>query len=283
MRRQQAVLYRHHNPSVITAEADPVAAELLAHPDLLGLARQIIGPDVCFDHCSSARRSVAHNDNGIGWHTHYYEPDTETNRFIRIFLYVTGFKAGDSNLLAIPGSHLLDVDELSRVMVPLSHSFESITEEAAAALAAVPHPATGEPMGVERLACPPGSAVVMETKAAHAVEPKPEGSNSVREPPRSRCHLGCILLKTIASRCTISWRTGWSFTTGWKNAEHSSHRGSMTPAFAQRNLGEGGRPPTSPRDAVPDGYGTATGYTNVGTQLGRQASANPESTRSSKL
>ena len=34
---------------------------------------------------------------------------------------------------------------------------------------------------------------------------------------------------------------------------------------------------------VPDGYGTATGYTNMGTQLGRQASANPESTRSSKL
>ena len=220
-----------------------------------------------------------HNDSGIGWHTHYYEPDTETNRFIRIFLYVTGFVPGDSNLLAIPGSHLLDVDELSRVMVPLSHSFESITEEAAAALAAVPHPVTGEPMGVERLACPPGSAVVMETKAAHAVEPKPEGSNTVR----------------------------WSFTTGWKNAEHSSHRGSMTPAFAQRNLGEGGRPPTSPRDAVsrhdiagiwvaffsrcqryccrqvPDGYGTATGYTNMGTQLGRQASANPESTRSSKL
>ena len=60
-----------------------------------------------------------HNDNGIGWHTHYYEPDTETNRFIRIFLYVTGFVPGDSNLLAIPGSHLLDVDELSRVMVPL--------------------------------------------------------------------------------------------------------------------------------------------------------------------
>ena len=138
-----------------------------------------------------------HNDNGIGWHTHYYEPDTETNRFIRIFLYVTGFVAGDSNLVAIPGSHLLDVDELSRVMVPLSHSFESITEEAAAALAAVPHPVTGEPMGVERLACPPGSAVVMETKAAHAVEPKPEGSNSVRKAPY-RCHLGCILPKMAA-------------------------------------------------------------------------------------
>jgi hypothetical protein len=91
LRRQRAVLYRHHNPSVIAAEAEPVAAELLAHRDLLGLARQIIGPDACFDHCSSSRRSVGHNDRGIGWHTHYYEPDTETNRFIRIFLYVTGF------------------------------------------------------------------------------------------------------------------------------------------------------------------------------------------------
>ena len=58
---------------------------------------------------------------------------------------------------------------------------------------------------------------------------------------------------------------------------------SMTPAFAQRNVGEGGHPPVSPRDAVLGGYGTATGYTNTGTQLGRQFSANLESTRSSKL
>jgi hypothetical protein len=51
-----------------------------------------------------------------------------------------------------------------------------------------------------------------------------------------------------------------------KNEEHTSHRGSMTPSWAQSRVrSAAGRllPPVAPRDAIADGYGTGPGYTNT--------------------
>ena len=38
------------------------------------------------------------------------------------------------------------------------------------------HPGTGEPLAIRKLACPPGSVVVMWTHATHGVDPKPADS-----------------------------------------------------------------------------------------------------------
>ena len=54
----------------------------------------------------------------------------------------------------------------------------------------------------------------------------------------------------------------------WKNDGHTSHRGSMTPAWAQRRVrGSAGAlmPPVTARDAVPPDAGgyAGPGYTNT--------------------
>jgi hypothetical protein len=119
------------------------------------------------------------------------------------------------------------------------------------------HPLTAVPLRVERLACPPGSVVVFSNKAAHAVEPKPLGSTTTR----------------------------WNFSTSWKNEGHTSHRGSMTPDWAKRRVrGTRGQllPPVSPRDAVPDGYATASGYVNAIPGI-RSLGSNRGKTAASKL
>ena len=95
-------------------------------------------------------------------------------------------------------------------------------------------------MRVERLDCPRGSVVVFKNKSAHAVEPKPVDSVTTR----------------------------WNFGTAWKNDGHTSHRGSMTPAWAQRRVrGSAGAlmPPVTARDAVPPDAGgyAGPGYTNT--------------------
>lgn len=44
---QQSVFRRAYGPSVAVQETDSTAGALVAHPDVLKLATQIIGPDVC--------------------------------------------------------------------------------------------------------------------------------------------------------------------------------------------------------------------------------------------
>jgi hypothetical protein len=40
------------------------------------------------------------------------------------------------------------------------------------------HPVTRKPLQIEHLTCPPGTVIVMWTHAAHAVEPKPMGTDT---------------------------------------------------------------------------------------------------------
>ena len=177
------------------------------------------------------------NVDGIGWHTHHYEPDPQSNRFVQIFFYVSGFVRGDSNLLMIPGSHRVPQTTLAAVLPKLSIIGDDLGGPISGPDGDVlKHPLTEVPLRVERLACPTGSVVVFSNKVAHAVEPKPLDSTTTR----------------------------WNFSTSWKNEGHTSHRGSMTPGWAQRRVrGAGLLPPVSPRDAVPDGYATPSGYVNA--------------------
>ena len=196
--------------------------------------------------------------DGIGWHTHHYEPDPPSNRFVQVFFYLSGFARGDSNLLMIPGSHQIPQPTLATILPQLSIIGDRLDSPILGPDGDVlHHPVTEAPLRIERLECPAGTVVVFSNKAAHAVEPKPLESTTTR----------------------------WNFSTAWKNEGHTSHRGSMTPNWAQKRVrGTVKRlePPVSPRDAVPDGYPTASGNTNAIPGI-RSLSKNVNDNAASKL
>jgi hypothetical protein len=136
-------------------------ASLIPHPELVGLARTILGPDIRYDHCVSLNRAAAHP--GMHWHTHEYADDAPALGFIRIFFYVNGFAADDGGLKVVPGSHLL---RDSRVTASTDADLERDW------LTGKVHPITREPLRTARLDAPPGSVVLMWTHALHGVTPR---------------------------------------------------------------------------------------------------------------
>jgi phytanoyl-CoA dioxygenase PhyH len=156
LRASEGVRAQHYS-----AEYDAHLAELIAHPQLLALARQVLGPEIRFDHCVALNRPAG--DVGVGWHSHAYAEDRPELGFLRIFFYVNGFAARDGALAVVPGSHLFRDPEL--------HA-RSDEELQAGWLVGKRHPATGKPLAIEYLTAPPGSVVLMWTHAAHAVCPR---------------------------------------------------------------------------------------------------------------
>src|SRR5215211_6368810 len=57
-------------PNHYAAEHDTYLASLIAHPQLLSLARGVLGPEIRFDHCVSLNRPGG--NQGAGWHSHEY-------------------------------------------------------------------------------------------------------------------------------------------------------------------------------------------------------------------
>jgi hypothetical protein len=155
--RQQACHY--------SAEFNAYLASLIGHPQLLDLARQILGPVIRFDHCVSLNRPPG--DGGSGWHSHAYAEDRPGLGFVRIFFYVNGFSADDGGLGVVPGSHRFRDPNLS------ARSDEELRQ---GWLRGKQHPETGEPLGIEYLTAPTGSVVLMWTHAAHAVCRRQPGS-----------------------------------------------------------------------------------------------------------
>lgn len=150
-----------------SAEHNSYLASLIAHPQLLDLARQLLGPEVRFDHCVSLNRPSG--DGGISWHSHAYAEDRPELGFLRIFFYVNGFTAEDGGLRVVPGSHLYRDPSLRAA---------SDEEMRAGWLAGKRHPRTGAPLAIEQLSVPPGTVIVMWTHAAHAVTPRQPGSST---------------------------------------------------------------------------------------------------------
>ena len=93
-----------HQPRRFAAEHDDCLASLIGHPQMLELARGVLGSEIRFDHCVDLSR--AGSDPGQGWHTHPYASAQPELGFLRIFFYVNGFVAGDGGLRVVPGSHL---------------------------------------------------------------------------------------------------------------------------------------------------------------------------------
>jgi hypothetical protein len=147
------------------AEHEPYLASLIAHPQLLALARQVLGSEIRYDHCVSLNRPGG--DRGSHWHSHEYGETRPDLGFVRIFFYVTGFAPDDGGLGVVSGSHLYR-DAAIRAGTD--------GEMVDGWLAGKRHPLTQEPLAIQYLTAPPGSVVLMWTHAAHAVSPRQAGS-----------------------------------------------------------------------------------------------------------
>ena len=156
-----------HEPNRFSAEYDTYLESLIAHPQMLALARKVLGEDIRYDHCVSLNRPGG--NGGIGWHSHGYSDDDPALGFVRIFFYVNGFTADDGGLKAVPGSHLY---RDSRIQA----RSDALLQETW--LAGKTHPETGAPLKIQPLSVPPGSVVLMWTHAAHAVNPRKPGSDT---------------------------------------------------------------------------------------------------------
>lgn len=156
-----------YEPNRFAAEFDSYLESLIPHPQMLKLARQVLGEEIRYDHCVSLNRPGG--NNGIGWHSHSYSEDDPHYGYIRIFFYVNGFEADDGGLKAVPGSHLYRDPKIQAA------NDEALRE---GWLAGKTHPETREPLKIQTLSVPPGTVVLMWTHAAHAVTPRKQDSDT---------------------------------------------------------------------------------------------------------
>jgi phytanoyl-CoA dioxygenase PhyH len=154
-------------PNKYAAEHDGFLASLIANPQLLELARAVLGPNIRYDHCVALSRVSGHP--GLRWHAHEYADDEPRLGFLRIFFYVNGFGADDGGLKVVRGSHLF---RDSGVVAQTDAELEATW------LAGKRHPISGEPLRVERLHAPPGSVILMWTHALHGVTPRSADSDT---------------------------------------------------------------------------------------------------------
>lgn len=154
-----------HEARRFSAEHDAYFESLIAHPQMLGMARSILGDDIRYDHCVSLTR--LEGDRGTSWHAHEYgEENWDLNLgFVRIFFYVNGFEADDAGLTVVPGSHLFRDKDAGRGVETDEELRDQWIKEKT-------HPVTGEPLKIVGLSVPEGTVVAMWTHALHAVTPK---------------------------------------------------------------------------------------------------------------
>ncbi len=148
-------------PGAYAAEHDTFLASLIGHPQLLALARSVLGDEIRFDHCVALNRRAA--NPGLRWHTHEYSDSDPRLGFLRIFLYLTGFEADDGGLKLVPGSHLF---RDSSIVAATDDELERIWLEGKQ------HPLTHEPLRIERLSAPPATVILVWTHALHGVTPR---------------------------------------------------------------------------------------------------------------
>ena len=156
-----------HEPRRFAAEYDGYLESLIGHPQMLHLARSILGGDIRFDHCVALNRSGG--DRGSAWHTHGYGEDDLRLGFVRIFFYVNGFEAGDGGLKVVPGSHMYR-DRITNMGSDAELDRVWLRDKL--------HPETGEPLQIEALSTSSGSVIAMWTFAAHGVSPRKPGSDT---------------------------------------------------------------------------------------------------------
>lgn len=148
-------------PNHNAAEYDSYLESLIAHPQMLALARRVLGADIRFDHCVTLNRPVG--NQGLRWHSHEYAEDEPRLGFLRIFFYISGFAPGDANLKVVPGSHLYRDRDINA---------PTDADLTAGWLSGKTHPHTGMPLQIEQLVAPPATVALVWTHTAHAVNPR---------------------------------------------------------------------------------------------------------------
>jgi hypothetical protein len=162
--------YQQDGPHMYAAEHAPYLATLIAHPEMLELARKVLDGEqkpIRYDHCVALSRRPAFS--GMRWHAHEYADAEPELGFIRIFFYVNGFDADDGGLKVVPGSHLFRDSKAEA---------QTDAELGVGWLRGKVHPMTGEPLRIETLSAPPGSVILMWTHALHGVVPRRAESNT---------------------------------------------------------------------------------------------------------
>ncbi|MBT4099238.1 MAG: hypothetical protein HN559_26330 [Gemmatimonadetes bacterium] len=157
----------NYPPNHYAAQFDDYLASLIGHPQMLSLARSVLGESIRYDHCFSLNRPGG--NGGTNWHSHAYAEEDESLGFIRIFFYVNGFGADDGNLKVVPGSHLFRDPQIQ------GGTDEDLLE---GWMRDRVDPASGRPLTIEALEAEPGSVALLWTHAAHAVNPRQEGSDT---------------------------------------------------------------------------------------------------------
>lgn len=155
------------HPNRYAAELDNYLASLIAHPQMLELARKVLGENIRYDHCVDLSRKGGFG--GQGWHSHGYAEEQPELGFVRIFFYVNGFRKGDGALKVVPGSHVFRDAKLKA---------QRDAELEANWMRDKKHHITKEPLRIEDLEVPAGSVILMWTHAAHAVSPRRAGSDT---------------------------------------------------------------------------------------------------------
>lgn len=150
-------------PRGYAAEHNAYLESLIGHPQLLGMARAILGDEIRYDHCVVLNRPGG--QKGMGWHAHGYgEENFDLGLgFVRIFFYVNGFTAGDGGLKVVPGSHLY------KDRTPRADSDEELMD---GWMNGRTHLNTGEPLRIEHPTVPEGTVIAMWTHALHGVAPR---------------------------------------------------------------------------------------------------------------
>lgn len=154
-------------PNRYAAEFNIYLESLIGHPQLLALARWVLGEEIRYDHCVALNRPGG--DGGTHWHSHEYAEDDARLGFVRVFFYVNGFESDDGGLKVVRGSHLFRDAGIRAT---------SNAELEAEWMAGKAHPLTGEALVIEALSVPKGTVVLMWTHAAHGVNPRREGSDT---------------------------------------------------------------------------------------------------------
>lgn len=184
----------------VAAEHDALIAATISHPQMLQLAADALSTPsstISFDHCALNIRRAG--NGGQSWHTHgaaelrdhagnpwasstaapsslpTMDKLCQIAGLVRIFFYVNGTPSRDGNLKVVRGSHLFwdpnwqadsDDDLVSHWLGGAGGGQRQL------------HPATGKPLRIEEVVLPAGSVVVMWTHSLHAVNPKPNESQT---------------------------------------------------------------------------------------------------------
>ena len=157
-----------YEPNRFAAEFDWYLESLIPHPQMLKLARQVLGEEIRYDHCVSLNRPGG--NGGIGWHSHGYSEDDQRYGYIRIFFYVNGFDSDDGGLK--------DNTLAAIFIVILKYRLQQMKHFKQDGCQTRLIQKTGEPLEIQKLSVPSGTVVLMWTHAAHAVTPRKQESDT---------------------------------------------------------------------------------------------------------